>query len=141
MAIKNALRHCYILINTDPAREHMEHIFYQHKLGVDDDFYGDVIARLEKQLDEKSSQLVAHDDFIQQSIQEARQFGRYIKADDLIAYFETFIKEYNQKYQTDISSKFIHVIETLKEPHHIKYALRYFKETVKRDKFRKSRNL
>ena len=52
MAIKNALRHCYILINTDPAREHMEHIFYQHKLGVDDDFYGDVIARLEKQLDE-----------------------------------------------------------------------------------------
>ena len=56
---------------------------------------------------------------------------------DIILKIETFIEEYNQKYKTDISSKFIHVIETLKEPHHIKYALRYFKETVKRDKFRK----
>lgn len=54
------------------------------------------VDELEKQLDEKSSQLVAHDDFIQQSIQEARQFGRYIKAEDLIAYFETFIKEHYQ---------------------------------------------
>ena len=51
------------------------------------------VKNLEKQLDEKSSHLVAHADFIQQSIQEARAFGRYIKAEDLIVYFETFIKE------------------------------------------------
>lgn len=51
------------------------------------------VKNLEKQLDEKSSQLVAHGDFIQQSIQEARAFGRYIKAEDLVVYFETFIKE------------------------------------------------
>jgi radical SAM protein with 4Fe4S-binding SPASM domain len=55
---------------------------------------------------------------------------------DIIIKLNNFIEIYNKKYNTDISAKFIHVIETLKEPHHIKYAMRYFKETIKRDKFR-----
>jgi len=55
---------------------------------------------------------------------------------DIVIKIENFIKNYNEAYKTDITSKFVHVIETLKEPHHIKYALRYFKETIKRDKFR-----
>lgn len=55
------------------------------------------VRKLEAQLDEKSSQLVAHGDFIQQSINETRQFGRYIKAEDLEAYFDNFFKENYQQ--------------------------------------------
>lgn len=57
--------------------------------------------------------------------------------DSIIIKLKNFIEDYNTKYKTDITSKFVHVIETLKEPHHIKYAMRYLKETIKRDKFRK----
>ena len=81
------------------------------------------VKNLEKQLDEKSSQLVAHGDFIQQSIQEARAFGRYIKAEDLVVYFETFVKENYQpskitlldqsqnRYGLDLSHKAIAEIQ------------------------------
>ena len=55
------------------------------------------VRKLEEQLDEKSSQLVAHGDFIQQSINETRQFGRYIKPEDLETYFDTFFKENYQQ--------------------------------------------
>jgi SNF2 family DNA or RNA helicase len=55
------------------------------------------VRKLEEQLDEKSSQLVAHGDFIQQSINETRQFGRYIKPEDLEIYFDTFFKENYQQ--------------------------------------------
>ena len=62
---------------------------------------GDIVIQnvknLEQQLDEKSSQLVAHGDFIQQSINETRQFGRYIKPEDLETYFAIFFKENYQQ--------------------------------------------
>jgi hypothetical protein len=66
---------------------------------------------------------VAHGDFIQQSIQEARAFGRYIKAEDLVVYFETFVKENYQpskitlldksqnRYSLDLSHKAIAEIQ------------------------------
>lgn len=81
------------------------------------------VRNLEKQLDEKSSQLMAHGDFIQQSLDETRAFGRYIKAEDLIIYFETFIRENYQpskvnlldglqhKYSIDLSHKAIAEIQ------------------------------
>jgi SNF2 family DNA or RNA helicase len=81
------------------TKEYLEHNLNEEQVNtllMQADQAVEYVEELEKQLDEKSSQLVAHDDFIQQSIQEARQFGRYIKAEDLIAYFETFIKEYYQ---------------------------------------------
>ncbi len=81
------------------SKDYLEHNLTEEQVNtllMQADQAVEYVEELEKQLDEKSSQLVAHDDFIQQSIQEARQFGRYIKADDLIAYFETFIKEYYQ---------------------------------------------
>ena len=52
MALKNAIKHCGLILNSDPSREHLTHIFNQHKLGVDDDFWGDVMARLEKRFEE-----------------------------------------------------------------------------------------
>ncbi len=47
---------------------------------------------LEKELDEKSMQLVAHGDFIKQAINEAREFGRFVRVEDLTAYVEEFFK-------------------------------------------------
>jgi len=50
---------------------------------------------LENELDEKSMQLVAHGDFIKHAINEAREFGRFIRVEDLIAYVEEFFtKQY-----------------------------------------------
>ena len=51
MAVKNALKHCYLILNSDPQRDHMEYDYNQNKLGVDDDFWMDVSARLEKRLE------------------------------------------------------------------------------------------
>lgn len=51
MAVKNALKHCYLVLDSDPDREHMGYDFNQNKLGVDDGFWGDVTARLEKLLE------------------------------------------------------------------------------------------
>ena len=48
MAVKNAIKHCQLLLNTDPSREYYEYDFHQNKLGVDDDYWQDVAARLEK---------------------------------------------------------------------------------------------
>jgi len=47
---------------------------------------------LERELDDKSMQLVAHGDFIKQAINEAREFGRFVRVDDLIAYVDEFFK-------------------------------------------------
>lgn len=50
---------------------------------------------LEKDLDEKSMQLVAHGDFIKHAINEAREFGRFVRVEDLVAYVEEFFtKQY-----------------------------------------------
>ena len=51
VAVKNALKHCYIILNSDPSREHMEYDFNQNKLGVDEGFWQDVTARLETLLE------------------------------------------------------------------------------------------
>lgn len=50
------------------------------------------VRRLESELDESASRLVAHGDFIKQAINEAREFGRLIRVDDLITYVEDFFK-------------------------------------------------
>jgi hypothetical protein len=51
MAVKNALKHCYMVLDSDPTREHMEHDYKQNKLGVDEDFWQDVKVRLENLLE------------------------------------------------------------------------------------------
>ena len=47
MAVKNAIKHCHLIINSDSMGEHREYDFNQNKLGVDTDFWEDVVARLE----------------------------------------------------------------------------------------------
>ena len=51
MAVKNALKHCYLVLDSDPDREHMRYDYNQNKLGVDEDFWNDVKARLENLLE------------------------------------------------------------------------------------------
>jgi hypothetical protein len=53
IALKNALKHCYHILETDPSRDHSDKDFYQHKLGVDVDFYTNVAAILEERLKQK----------------------------------------------------------------------------------------
>lgn len=53
VALKNALKHCYHLLETDPGRDHTDKAFYQHKLGVDKGFYESVAAILEERLKQK----------------------------------------------------------------------------------------
>jgi hypothetical protein len=48
VALKNAIKHCYHILETDPDRQHMDKPFYQHKLGVDDGFYRSVVSILEE---------------------------------------------------------------------------------------------
>jgi hypothetical protein len=50
MAVKNALKHCYQIVNSDSSGEHKDKPYYQNKLGADIDFWDDVIARLETEL-------------------------------------------------------------------------------------------
>jgi hypothetical protein len=51
MATKNALKHCYLILNSDPQRDHTEYDYNQNKIGVDEDFWMDVTARLEKRME------------------------------------------------------------------------------------------
>jgi superfamily II DNA or RNA helicase len=48
------------------------------------------VRRLESELDESANQLVAHGDFIKQTINEAREFGRFVRVEDLVTYVEDF---------------------------------------------------
>ena len=48
------------------------------------------VRRLECELDEGANQLVAHGDFIKQAINEAREFGRFVRVEDLVTYVEDF---------------------------------------------------
>lgn len=47
-----------------------------------------------------------------------------------------FVEEYNIKYSTDISERFIHIINTMDEPQDLDIAMEYLKETFRRDKVR-----
>lgn len=81
------------------------------------------VRRLESELDESASKLVAHGDFIKQAINEAREFGRLIRVDDLITYVEDFFKNRypgsavycidpeKNAFQIDLSSKAISEIQ------------------------------
>lgn len=51
MAVKNALKHCFLILNTDSDRQHYEYDFKDDKLGVDVDYWESVKARLEKLLE------------------------------------------------------------------------------------------
>ena len=48
------------------------------------------VRKLESELDESANQLVAHGDFIKQAINEAREFGRFVRVEDLVTYVEDF---------------------------------------------------
>jgi len=48
------------------------------------------VRTLEKDLDNSANQLVAHGDFIRQAINEAREFGRFVRVEDLVSYIEDF---------------------------------------------------
>jgi superfamily II DNA or RNA helicase len=50
----------------------------------------ETVRTLEKDLDNSASQLVAHGDFIRQAINEAREFGRFVRVEDLVSYVEDF---------------------------------------------------
>ncbi len=81
------------------------------------------VKRLEAELDENASQLVAHGDFIKQAINETREFGRLVRTDDLIIYVEDFFKNRypgsaiycidpeKNAFQIDLSSKAISDIQ------------------------------
>ena len=47
MAVKNAIKHCHIIINSDSLKECTNNVPYQNKFVVDTDFWEDVVARLE----------------------------------------------------------------------------------------------
>ena len=47
MAVKNAIKHCHLIINSDPLNEYVSKPAYQNGFAVDGDFWNDVVARLE----------------------------------------------------------------------------------------------
>jgi len=100
---KNHLLHQLSNAQIDKLIQQGEHVIHHVKI-------------LENQLDEKSSQLVAHGDFIQQSINETRQFGRYIKPEDLETYFETFFKENYQQSRINCIDQDKHIFKLELDP-------------------------
>jgi len=53
VAIKNALKHCLMILESDPSCEHMNRPGpYQNRVDADSDFWESVAAILQKKLDE-----------------------------------------------------------------------------------------
>jgi len=81
------------------------------------------VRRLESELDEGANQLVAHGDFIKQAINEAREFGRFVRVEDLVTYVEDFfVNRYSgttvhcvdpsrQAFRIDLTPAAIHDIQ------------------------------
>lgn len=62
------------------------------------------INRQQAQLEEQATHLIAHGDFIQNKVRVARDLGRYIRGEDLLAYVKDFLEgEYpgTRLYQSD----------------------------------------
>lgn len=81
------------------------------------------VRKLESDLDESANQLVAHGDFIKQAINEAREFGRFVRVEDLVTYVEDFfVNRYSgttvhcvdpsrQAFRIDLTPAAIHDIQ------------------------------
>ncbi|MBK5965760.1 helicase [Thiocystis minor] len=52
----------------------------------------ETVNRLQNQLEEEATQLIAHGDFIQNKVRAARELGRYIRGEDLLAYVRDFLE-------------------------------------------------
>jgi hypothetical protein len=50
------------------------------------------VNRLQIQLEEEATQLIAHGDFIQNKVRAARELGRYVRGEDLLAYVRDFLE-------------------------------------------------
>ncbi|EGV18788.1 SNF2-related protein [Thiocapsa marina] len=48
--------------------------------------------RLQEELEEESTRLIAHGDFIQNKVRAARELGRYLRGEDLLAYVRDFLE-------------------------------------------------
>lgn len=53
------------------------------------------VNRQQEQLEEEATHLIAHGEFIQNKVRAAKELGRYIRGDDLLAYVKDFL---DQKY-------------------------------------------
>ncbi len=52
----------------------------------------ETVSRMQDKLEEEASGLIAHGDFIQNKVKAAKELGRYIRGEDLLAYVQDFFR-------------------------------------------------
>lgn len=77
----------------------------------------ETVSRQHQQLEEDATQLIAHSDFIQNKVRAARELGRYIQGEDLLAYVKDFLeREFSgTRLLADDNNELLYTIETSAE--------------------------
>lgn len=77
----------------------------------------ETVSRQHKQLEEDATQLIAHSEFIQNKVRAAKELGRYIRGQDLLAYVKDFLeREFpGTRLLADDDNELLYTIETSAE--------------------------